>query len=683
VFGRYVLETELGAGGMGVVWRAHDTELDESVALKFLPEAVARDGAAVNELKAETRHARRLTHPNIVRIYHFEREGGMAAISMELVDGVTLAKLRLEQPGTVFSAEAVAPLMGQLCRALDYAHNQAKIVHRDLKPSNILVARDGVVKVTDFGISRSLSDTHTRLTGRAGDTSGTLVYMSPQQLMGADPAASDDIYAFGSTLYELFTGKPPFYTGDVGLQIREVAPKSVNQRRTALGLIPVAVEWENAILACLSKKREDRPQSAGEVLARLELAGNTAREKSQAASPGYRLAHLLPREFTVIVYPADAGSRVWLGPVSNIEVNDGRAVVRDLPDGEQELIVQAEGYQPFTTRVTVKDGRGRAEARLIAVKGVAIEARPGTIVTAVDARRGQIGLGGTMSAGGVLTGNDRTVEVSVTMEKIRGAEEGQAWTVPDLSLEMTHIRAGSFTMGSPSSEEGRFDSESPQTMVKLTKGYWLGKTQITQAQWEALMGNNPSNFKGVDRPVEQVSWEDAVQFCRKLTERERQAGRLPEGYEYTLPTAAQWEYACRAGTTGPFAGSGKLDEVGWYNRNSGGQPHSVGKKRPNAWGCYDMHGNVWEWCHDWYGKYPGGSVTDPTGPPSGSDRVLHGGSWADSAQFCRSAFRSWIEPDSRFNRGGFRVALTSATSLSRKLCRHTTIKVPRIQDMYK
>jgi formylglycine-generating enzyme required for sulfatase activity len=197
------------------------------------------------------------------------------------------------------------------------------------------------------------------------------------------------------------------------------------------------------------------------------------------------------------------------------------------------------------------------------------------------------------------------------------------------------------------------------TLCFELKGYWLGKTELTQGQWEALMGSNPANLKnaGRDATVEQVSWDDAMQFCRKLTERERQAGRLPEGYEYTLPTEAQWEYACRAGTTGPFAGSGNLDSMGWYTSNSGNTTHPVAQKQANAWGLYDMHGNVWEWCRDWSGGYPGGSVTDPTGPSSGSSRVFRGGCWSSIAQFCRSVFRSCFEPGYRINDVGFRLAL--------------------------
>ena len=224
------------------------------------------------------------------------------------------------------------------------------------------------------------------------------------------------------------------------------------------------------------------------------------------------------------------------------------------------------------------------------------------------------------------------------------------------AIDMIWIAPGTFSMGSADGES----DERPVRTVRLSNGFWLGKTEVTQAQWEALMGKNPSNFKGPDRPVENVSWDDAVGYCRKLTEREHSAGRLPAGYEYALPTEAQWEYACRAGTTGDY--SGELEAMGWYGQNSGSATHPVGKKQPNAWGLYDMHGNVWEWCRDWKGDYPGGLTTDPTGPSSGSSRVFRGGSWNYSARFCRSAERSGIEPGYSFNFVGLRVALEGAVS---------------------
>ncbi|MBO7524844.1 MAG: formylglycine-generating enzyme family protein, partial [Verrucomicrobia bacterium] len=215
---------------------------------------------------------------------------------------------------------------------------------------------------------------------------------------------------------------------------------------------------------------------------------------------------------------------------------------------------------------------------------------------------------------------------------------GQEITIPlaeGVELEIVEIKAGTFIMGSPEDEPGRQSNE-VQHQVTLTQDYWMGKYEVTQAQYEAIMGTNPSDFKGADRPVEMVSWNDAMEFCKKLTEIEKAAGRLPGGYEYTLPTEAQWEYACRAGTTTAL-NSGKnlsdtkqcpeMDEVGWYGYNSDKTTHPVGEKKPNAWGLYDMHGNVYEWCLERYGNYPTSAVTDHTGASTGSYRVLRGGSW--------------------------------------------------------
>ncbi|MEY2878874.1 MAG: hypothetical protein RLZZ15_1254 [Verrucomicrobiota bacterium] len=219
--------------------------------------------------------------------------------------------------------------------------------------------------------------------------------------------------------------------------------------------------------------------------------------------------------------------------------------------------------------------------------------------------------------------------------------------------ELVRISPGSFVMGS---KTGMSD-EQPVTRVTLTTAFWLGKTQVTQAQWKTVMGSAPSHFKGESLPVECVSWDDAMEFCRKLTARERAAGSLPDGYVYTLPTEAQWEYACRAGTTGDYAGD--LEAMAWFSDNAGGMTHPVATRQANAWGLHDMHGNVWEWCADWYsGQLPGGSVSDPKGAASGSNRVRRGGSWADDAGHARSAFRLNGSPGFRFRNLGFRPALS-------------------------
>ena len=245
-------------------------------------------------------------------------------------------------------------------------------------------------------------------------------------------------------------------------------------------------------------------------------------------------------------------------------------------------------------------------------------------------------------------------------------------TVPvsdKVNLDLIWIEPGTFMMGSPEDELGRWDDE-VQHKVTLTEGYWLGKYEVTQAQYEAIMGTNPSYTRGDNNPVEEVSWNDAMEFCKKLTAQENAAGRLPVGYEYTLPTEAQWEYACRAGTTTAL-NSGKnlsntkqcpeMDEVGWYTYNSDKKTHPVGQKQPNAWGLYDMHGNVLEWCLDWYGSYPTSFVKDPTGASTGKYRVYRGGAYRDSDAFsCRSASRAGNTPDFYNNNRGFRVVLSKS-----------------------
>ena len=222
-----------------------------------------------------------------------------------------------------------------------------------------------------------------------------------------------------------------------------------------------------------------------------------------------------------------------------------------------------------------------------------------------------------------------------------------------VEMEMICVAPGSFTMGSPSSEEGRYDDET-QHRVTLTKGFWLGRYEVTQKQWQSVMGPNPSSFQGDSNPVDNVSWNDCQEFVRKVND----AARRQFGGGARLPTEAEWEYACRAGTSGAYAGTGRLDDMGWYWDNSGGKTHPVGQKRPNAWGFYDMHGNVYEWCSDRFGNYEG-DTTNPIGAASGDDRVLRGGSWGRHARYCRSAYRHRYDPGYRYFHYGFRLCCSA------------------------
>jgi formylglycine-generating enzyme required for sulfatase activity len=298
---------------------------------------------------------------------------------------------------------------------------------------------------------------------------------------------------------------------------------------------------------------------------------------------------------------------------------------------------------------------------------------------------------------------------------------GRVWNLPlsdQATLEMEWVPGGTFVMGSPAADSLAKPDEGPQTRVTLTKGFWLGKTMVTIGQWKSLTGlgvrtqlvrmlhdDTLHDFDGKQETVRDymrfsrdadpgkylarendnlpmyfVSWDDAMQFCQELNTAERAAGRLPAGYEYNLPTEAQWEYACRAGTTkatyaGPLVVDGGnaavLDKIAWYSANSPdgytgkgfnvsgrtGGPHAVAQKQPNAWGLYDMTGNIWQWCRDWYGNYPGGSLTDPAGPATGTDRVNRGGSFGSGARDERSANRAKNPPAEASAYRGFRLAL--------------------------
>ena len=231
-----------------------------------------------------------------------------------------------------------------------------------------------------------------------------------------------------------------------------------------------------------------------------------------------------------------------------------------------------------------------------------------------------------------------------------------------IGMKLVYIPAGEFMMGSPSSESQRENNEGPQHSVRISRGFYMGIYEVTQAQYKAVMSNNPSNFKGNNLPVEQVSWNDVTEFCRKLSQKENKT--------YRLPTEAQWEYACRAGTSTPFyfgetISTDQANYDGNYIYGNGRKgtyrqkTTTVGSFGPNAFGLYDMHGNIWEWCQDWYDKnyYNNSSGVDPEGPNTGSARVLRGGSWSYSPGDCRSAIRGRSTPVNRYVNNGFRVVV--------------------------
>jgi formylglycine-generating enzyme required for sulfatase activity len=246
----------------------------------------------------------------------------------------------------------------------------------------------------------------------------------------------------------------------------------------------------------------------------------------------------------------------------------------------------------------------------------------------------------------------------------------------DLALAMVYVPPGRFVMGSPESEPGHLPDERQHDVV-LTQGFWLGRTEVTQRQWAAVMKRTVQEQRalaegerrdaqsavsalpgeGPEHPIHYVAWDEAAEFCRRVNTLESEQGRVPAGYGYWLPTEAQWEYACRAGSGGPHGAGGALDEMAWYASNADGVTHPVATKAPNAWGLFDMQGNVREWCADYYGEYARGTVIDPYGPEAGDGRVARGGALGDPEQSCRAAQRSYVPGNRRHPGLGLRLAL--------------------------
>ena len=386
-FTRYQLKRVLGRGGMGVVWLATDTKLERPVALKFLPEIISSDPHAVRDLKDETRRGLELAHPHIVRVYDFLDDEGASAISMEFVDGKTLAELRLQQPRKTFTVDQIRPWVVQICDALEYAHTQRRLVHRDLKPANVMVDINGEVKITDFGIARSVADTVSRLTRVHAGTSGTLLYMRPQQTMGDRPRATDDIYSVGATIYELLTSKPPFYSGDVTTQVLHKAVPPMKERRMDLELDladEIPPEWESAIVACLDKDPGKRPQSASALLGMLGLTSATPLSNpittssrpaptqsstsiTQSGLPGAKHPKALllgVAAAAALAFVAMAAGMAWwwlhrtgecslatdpdgsLVTMEGVPPQPSPAIFRELKPGHYEAKITHEGYEP-------------------------------------------------------------------------------------------------------------------------------------------------------------------------------------------------------------------------------------------------------------------------------------------------------------------------------------------------
>jgi serine/threonine protein kinase len=292
---------------MGEVWLAEDQALGRTLALKFVATALVDDEGLKADLRNETRIGLRLSHPSIVRIYDFLCDENFAAIAMEYVEGRTLSSLRVAQSEGVFEFDQILPWLSAICAAMKYAHEEVAIIHRDLKPSNVMVTPDNRVKIMDFGLSHSVNEAMARLT-LSRNPAGTLVYMSPQQAMGQRPQVSDDIYSMGAMIFELLTGRPPFHSGDIFVQLRNLVPLSMTERRKEMRVLgePIPQHVEKVVAACLSKDPAQRPSSMHELLALLtQSAEMVSRQLRPTELPHLAPPSLAPRSLNL-------WQRLWL-----------------------------------------------------------------------------------------------------------------------------------------------------------------------------------------------------------------------------------------------------------------------------------------------------------------------------------------------------------------------------------
>lgn len=631
--GKYVVLDLIGEGGMGRVFRARDVRLGRDVALKVIRKEKLTKPIVLQRFQQEIQAASMLNHPNVVMVFDADEIRGIHFYAMEYVEGVDLTKLVRER-GPLPLPQG-CEYIRQAALGLQHAFERG-LVHRDVKPSNLLVTPRGQVKVLDLGLAMlkqapGLEDA-SRVT-QEGLVLGTPDFLAPEQAQ--NPMSVDiraDVYGLGTTLYYLLTGKVPFEgpspTDKLLQHITAPPPSLCTTRPDAPPQLDAVIQW------MMAKKPEDRPQSPAYAAAALQPFCLGPPPGPQAAPPWAGGSGLgLP---TVTAEPPNA--------LFGVPVPDGPTAMMPAPG-------------PFV--------QAHVPTRRPASSGAAMKFAL---------------LAGVLCCGlGATTGVAYVFYTAVT-EKLGGGTVTAEYTNP-FHMKLVRLDGGSFSMGSPNSEPGRSPNEGPAGRVTVSGPFYMAATEVTSSQFAAVMQRNPAKWpqrmrEGKSIPVDSVTWDDAVEFCKQLTAKDR---THPSGWEYRLPTEAEWEYACRAGTDTPFTYGPRLtlgknavfdldkevaDKTDLGDADLTKQieklklPYPVGTHAPNPWGLYDMHGNVWEWCADGYeDRYDGRAETDPIGPRDTDRKVVRGGSWKESANKCRSATRLGLSRTTAREDVGFRVVL--------------------------
>jgi formylglycine-generating enzyme required for sulfatase activity/predicted Ser/Thr protein kinase len=589
--GKYIILEKLGKGGKGVVLKVMDTLEEREKAVKMVPPRIADSPVAFKELKREINTAACIIHPHVVKVLGLEEVESQFFIVMEYIEGRSLEQILADSKEGKLEESQVIDIMKKLALGLLETHKK-NVIHRDIKPSNVMLTPDGQVKILDFGISYQVTTSMTELVGEHHRT-GTWPYMAPEQLSTRYGRENNqvDIWGFGVTMYQLLTGKFPFINKD---QIKDRNEKPYE-------LAGVSRKARYVVLKCLEKARKNRFQNMEEVLAALNavtMAKVTAKIKVKKAPP--------------IKWMLMAASILVLVVLSVFLFN--RLMPGDKPPVKKQEQVK--------TDVPVETS-GQSEKKIEDSKETAVEK---------------------------------------IAKKVYKNEKGFMEADYGDGIKMVYIPAGTFTMGSNDD-----DDEKPPHEVFLD-GYWLGKTEVTVGQYKAFISDtgheslsaSVSKYSPSDNhPVVYVSWDNAVAYFKWLSNK--------KGLSFKLPTEAQWEKAARGtnskkypwGDHDPYYNKkyyanydpGNYEEDGYrYNAPVGSYPQGA-----SPYGLLDMAGNVWEWCYDWYGPYNLGYQKNPTGPKSGTYRVLRGGSWGYNAVGLRCSFRNSGRPSSRNIIAGFRL----------------------------
>ena len=593
----YTLERLLGIGGMAEVWYA-ENRIGKKAAVKVLLPQLCADESVKARFVTEAQVMVELNHPNIRQVFDLGDIDGRPAIVMEYLDGADL-KAKLKR-GQRFGDDQLKLWWNQMVDALNYTHKKG-VVHRDIKPSNIFIDNKGNVKLLDFGIAKVADVSSGTMTG---STLGTRIYMSPEQVK--DPkrvGTKSDVYSLAVSFVHLITGKAPYdstTSSDFDIQVSIVSKP--------IDLSPLPKEWSDFLAPYLAKEPDDRPEL---------------------------------RHFETVTSPTPA-------PVSEpMEDDEGTVVETHASRHEEGQPATPVDPQPSTVD---KESEKGAESRPKGKNG--LWTLIGVIAAVVA-----LALFFTRRNSGEKDSTDYNYSSQTTPVDPNSSPNELYFEVDGVYFTMKKVDGGTFTMGNK--YYGATEREKPEHDVNIST-FYIGETEVTQGLWKAVMHSNPSYFQvdefsdSPDRlPVEQVSYEDCKEFIKKLNAK--------TGKQFRLPTEAEWEYAARGGkkkSQYTYVGGYSIENVSWYKGNSSGTTHVVRSKMPNALGLYDMGGNVWEWCSDWYGDYEGYTQANPIGPDKGTHRVIRGGGWNNDEDLNRPTYRGRYEPQGRHNSNGLRLALT-------------------------